>query len=53
MIILQEVVQLREQLPGVGTGKLHHLLTNFLTEHQIKIGRGKVASSAQPTILCE
>ena len=39
MIILKEVVQLREQLPGVGTGKLHHLLSNFLTEHHLKLGR--------------
>ena len=42
MIIHKEVVQLWEQLPGVGTGKRHHLLTNFLTEHPIKLGRDKL-----------
>ncbi len=42
MAILEQVVKLREQLPGVGTGKLHHLLTNFLTEHHLKLGRDKL-----------
>ena len=42
MAILKEVVKLREQLPGVGTGKLHHLLTDFLAEQQIKLGRDKL-----------
>jgi putative transposase len=41
MAIVQQV-KLREQLPGVSTEKLHHLLTNFLAEHQIKLGRDKL-----------
>ncbi len=42
MAIVKEVVKLREQLPGVGTGKLHHLLSDFLAEHHIKLGRDKL-----------
>ena len=42
MAIVKEVVKLREQLPGVGTGKLQHLLTGFLVEHHIKLGRDKL-----------
>ncbi len=42
MVILKEVVKIREQLPGVGTEKLHHLLTNFLAEHHLKLGRDKL-----------
>ena len=40
--ILAQVVKIRQQLPGVGTGKLHHLLTDFLAEQQIKLGRDKL-----------
>ena len=39
---MQQVITIREQLPGVGTGKLHHLLTDFLAEQQIKMGRDKL-----------
>ncbi len=42
MGIIKEVVKIRQQLPGVGTGKLHHLLTDFLAQHQIKLGRDKL-----------
>ena len=42
MAIVQQVVKIRQQLPGVGTGKLHHLLTDFLAEQQIKLGRDKL-----------
>ena len=42
MINLKEVIQLREQLPGVGTGKLYYLLSDFLAEHHIKLGRDKL-----------
>lgn len=42
MAIVQQVTKIREQLPGVGTGKLHHLLTDFLAEQQIKLGRDKL-----------
>ncbi|WP_317046590.1 IS3 family transposase [Adhaeribacter arboris] len=42
MALVQQVVKIREQLPGVGTGKLHHLLTNFLAEYHIKLGRDKL-----------
>ncbi|PSR55940.1 transposase [Adhaeribacter arboris] len=42
MTIVQEVVKLREQLPGVGTGKPHHLLSDCLAEQHIKLGRDKL-----------
>jgi putative transposase len=42
MAIVQQVTKIREQLPGVGTGKLHHLLSSFLAQHQIKLGRDKL-----------
>ncbi|WP_233219334.1 IS3 family transposase [Adhaeribacter arboris] len=42
MALVKEVIKLRAQLPGVGTEKLHHLLTNFLAEHEIKLGRDKL-----------
>ncbi|MDB5261472.1 MAG: family transposase [Adhaeribacter sp.] len=37
MVVLEEVIKIRERLPGIGTDKLHHLLT----ENQIKLGRNK------------
>ena len=42
MAILEQVVKIRQQLPSVGTEKLHHLLTDFLAEQQIKLGRDKL-----------
>jgi putative transposase len=39
---VQQVVQLRTQLPGVGTGKLQHLLSGFLADRQVKLGRDKL-----------
>jgi putative transposase len=41
-LIVQQVVQLRTQLPGVGTGKLQHLLSSFLADHHVKLGRDKL-----------
>lgn len=38
-IILQYVVQLRTQLPRLGTRKLHYMLGPLLREHHIVIGR--------------
>jgi putative transposase len=38
-IILQEVIIIREDLPKIGTRKLHYLLHNKLKSHQISIGR--------------
>lgn len=38
-IVLQLVLQIRSSLPGVGTRKLHHLLSTRLHEHQLSIGR--------------
>ena len=35
-------MKIREQLPGIGTDKLHHLLTDFFAEHHIKLGRDKL-----------
>ncbi|GEO07493.1 integrase [Adhaeribacter aerolatus] len=42
MAILEQVMKIRQQLPGIGTNKLHHLLTDFFAEHQIKLGRDKL-----------
>lgn len=37
--VLQEVIAIRNNLPRVGTRKLHYLLQSSLESHQIKIGR--------------
>ncbi|KAA5547815.1 hypothetical protein [Adhaeribacter rhizoryzae] len=42
MVILEQVIKIRQQLPGIGTDKLHYLLTDFLAEHQLKLGRDKL-----------
>ena len=42
MAVLEQVMEIRQQLPGIGTDKLHHLLTGFFTEHRIKLGRDKL-----------
>jgi putative transposase len=42
MVVLEKVIKIRERLPGIGTDKLHHLLTDFLAEHHIKLGRDKL-----------
>jgi putative transposase len=41
-IIVKEVVGLREQLPRIGTRKLHYLLAERLAQHQISIGRDRL-----------
>lgn len=38
-IILQEVADIRKQLPRLGTRKLHYLLDNRLLSHGMTIGR--------------
>ena len=38
-IILQEVIAVRNDLPRIGTRKLHYLLQSSLESHKIKIGR--------------
>ena len=38
-IILQEVLNIRKDLPRLGTRKLHYLLQNKLVSHNIKMGR--------------
>ena len=38
-IILQEVINIRKQLPKLGTRKLHHILDKRLLSHNITIGR--------------
>ncbi|MGV3587840.1 MAG: hypothetical protein ACO1OF_12610, partial [Adhaeribacter sp.] len=38
----EQVIKIRQQLPGIGTDKLHYLLTDFLAEHQLKLGRDKL-----------
>ena len=40
--IIQEVHRIRKALPRVGTEKLYFLLADFLTAHQIKLGRDKL-----------
>ncbi len=42
MAFVEQVIKLGEELPGVGTDKLHHLLTDFLAEHHLKLGRDKL-----------
>ncbi|MFD2935480.1 IS3 family transposase [Spirosoma flavum] len=41
-VILQEVRRLRSEIPGMGTHKLHHELSGFLTRHRIKLGRDRL-----------
>lgn len=41
-IVLQLVEEIRTELPGIGTKKLHHLLQHPLQQHHIKIGRDKL-----------
>jgi len=38
-IILQEVIQIRKDLPALGTRKLHYVLQPRLASHKISIGR--------------
>jgi putative transposase len=38
-VVLQEVIAIRNNLPRVGTRKLHYLLQTSLESHHIKIGR--------------
>jgi phosphatidylinositol kinase/protein kinase (PI-3 family) len=44
LLIIEQVVQIRKDLPRVGTHKLHFMLIDFLTQHQIKLGRDKLYS---------
>lgn len=41
-VVLNEVVGLREKIPGMGVIKLHHLLGPQLRDHGIKMGRDKL-----------
>jgi putative transposase len=38
-VVLQEVIAIRNDLPRIGTRKLHYLLQTSLESHKIKIGR--------------
>lgn len=38
-VILQEVASIRKELPRLGTRKLHYILQNKLSSHQIQLGR--------------
>ena len=42
MMIIEQIKTIRHDLPRVGTGKLHFMLTDFLAQHQIKLGRDKL-----------
>ena len=41
-LVLAEVRRLRKQVAGLGTTKLYELMQDFLTKHQIKLGRDKL-----------
>jgi putative transposase len=41
-LILQEIFRIREKHPRIGGRKLHHMLQDFLADHQIKMGRDAV-----------
>jgi hypothetical protein len=41
-LVLGEVRRIRQQIPGIGTAKLHELLKDFVYGHQIKLGRDKL-----------
>lgn len=41
-LVLAEVRRLRQQIPGLGTVKLHEIMQSFLAVHQIKLGRDKL-----------
>jgi putative transposase len=38
-VIIQEVINIRKELPALGTRKLHYLLQHRLVSHKISIGR--------------
>src|SRR5690606_38192585 len=38
-IVIQKVLEIRKEIPGIGTLKLHSMLTPVFRSHQIKIGR--------------
>lgn len=41
-LIIKEVKRYRENLPKLGTRKLYFLLTKFLSQHRIKLGRDQL-----------
>jgi transposase InsO family protein len=41
-LVIQEVQRIRKDLPRIGTEKLYFMLADFLTTHQLKIGRDKL-----------
>jgi transposase InsO family protein len=41
-IVLRKIRKIREELPGVGTRKLHHLTISYRKRHGIKMGRDKM-----------
>ena len=41
-IIIKSVQQIRAQMPRIGTRKLHYLLAQTLSEHQVEIGRDRL-----------
>lgn len=41
-LVVQEVLRLREVQKRVGVRKLYHMLTDFLREHEIEIGRDRL-----------
>ena len=41
-IVVKRVKEIRQQMPRIGTRKLHYMLTETLQKHQISIGRDKL-----------
>lgn len=41
-IVIKRIREIREQMPRIGTRKLHYMLTDTLQKHQISIGRDKL-----------
>ena len=44
VVVVEQIKEIRKDLPRVGTSKLHFMLTDFLAQHQIKLGRDKLYS---------
>lgn len=41
-LVLKKIRKIREEMPGLGTRKLHYLTVSFRKKHDIKMGRDKM-----------
>ena len=41
-LLLKKIRKIREEMPGLGTRKLHHLTVSYRRKHGIKLGRDKM-----------